>query len=151
MSEDSANYGRYEAAGGGVESPVGGRMMSTGDERTFSVLSHLSIFLNTVTGFLGPVAAFIIWLVYRERSGRVAFHALQSMWYQLAWLAVLTVGWAITGLLMVVLIGFLLVPAMAVLTVFPLVHSAYAAYRVARDGEYRYPWIANLIEDLGRV
>jgi len=120
--------------------------MGTQEERTWSVLAHLSIFLNLVTGFLGPVAALVIWLVYRDRSSRVAFQALQSMWYQVAWLVILFAGWAMTTLLMLVLIGFLLVPVMALITVVPFVHSAYAAYRVSRDGEYRYPLIADMIE-----
>jgi uncharacterized Tic20 family protein len=128
---------------------VGGQgavTMGTQEERTLSVLAHLSIFLNLVTGFLGPVAALVIWLVYRDRSSRVAFQALQSMWYQVAWLVILFAGWAITTLLMLVLIGFLLVPVMALITAFPFVHGAYAAYRVSRDGEYRYPLIADMIE-----
>ena len=120
--------------------------MGTQEESTWSVLAHLSIFLNLVTGFLGPVAALVIWLVYRDRSSRVASQALQSMWYQVAWLIILFVGWAMTTLLMLVLIGFLLVPVMALITVVPFVHGAYAAYRVSRDGEYRYPLIADLIE-----
>ena len=129
---------------------VGGRhgavTMGTQEERTWSVLAHLSIFLNLVTGFLGPVAALVIWLVYRDRSSRVAFQALQSMWYQVAWLVILFAGWAMTTLLMLVLIGFLLVPVMALITVVPFVHGAYAAYRVSKDGEYRYPLIADMIE-----
>ena len=120
--------------------------MGTQEERTWSVLAHLSIFLNLVTGFLGPVAALVIWLVYRDRSSRVAFQALQSMWYQVAWLVILFAGWAMTTLLMLVLIGFLLVPVMALITVVPFVHAAYAAYRVIKDGEYRYPLIADMIE-----
>ena len=120
--------------------------MGTQEERTWSVLAHLSIFLNLVTGFLGPVAALVIWLVYRDRSSRVAFQALQSMWYQVAWLVILFVGWTMTTLLMLVLIGFLLVPVMALITIVPFVHGAYAAYRVSRDGEYRYPLIADLID-----
>jgi uncharacterized Tic20 family protein len=120
--------------------------MGTQEERTWSVLAHLSIFLNLVTGFLGPVAALVIWLVYRDRSSRVAFQALQSMWYQVAWLVILFAGWAMTTLLMLVLIGFLLVPVMALITIVPFVHSAYAAYRVTKDGEYRYPLIADMIE-----
>jgi len=71
---------------------------------------------------------------------------LQSMWYQVAWLVILASGWAVTGLLMFVLIGFLLVPVMALITLVPFVHSAYAAYRVGTDGEYRYPLIADMIE-----
>ena len=120
--------------------------MSAQDERTWSALAHLSIFLNLVTGFLGPVAALVVWLVYRDRSSKVAFQALQSMWYQVAWLVVLVAGWTVTGILTIVLIGFLLMPAMALISVVPFVHVAYAAYRVNRDGEYRYPFIADMIE-----
>ena len=120
--------------------------MSAQDERTWSALAHLSIFLNLVTGFLGPVAALVVWLVYRDRSSKVAFQALQSMWYQVAWLIVLVAGWTVTGILTIVLIGFLLMPAMALISVVPFVHGAYTAYRVKRDGEYRYPFIADMIE-----
>jgi uncharacterized Tic20 family protein len=142
------NYGVVgdEVAGDGGAREQGSVTMETQEERTWSVLAHLSIFLNLVTGFLGPVAALVIWLVYRDRSSRVAFQALQSMWYQVAWLVILFVGWVMTTLLMLVLIGFLLVPVMALITVVPFVHGAYAAYRVSRDGEYRYPLIADLIE-----
>ena len=120
--------------------------MGAQDERTWSALAHLSIFLNLVTGFLGPVAALGVWLVYRDRSSKVAFQALQSMWYQVAWLVILVAGWTVTGILTIVLIGFLLMPAMALISIVPFVHGAYAAYRVNRDGEYRYPFIADMIE-----
>src|SRR5215213_11285625 len=85
------------------------RVIGAQEERTFSVLSHLSMFLNLITGFLGPVVALIIWLLYKDRSRKVAFHALESMWYQIAWIVILSVGWSITYILMIVLIGFLLV------------------------------------------
>ena len=121
--------------------------MSAQEEKTWSSLAHLSIFLNLITGFLGPVAALVIWLVYRDRSPKVAFHALQSMWYQVAWFVLLAAGWAVTGLLMLILIGFLLVPVMALLTLVPFVHATYAAYRVGQGTDYRYPFVADLIED----
>ena len=119
--------------------------MSAQDERTWSVLAHLSMFLNLFTGFLGPVAALVIWLVYRDRSEKVAFHALESMWYQIGWLVILAVGWTVTGLLTLVLIGLLLIPVMAVASVVPFVHADYAAYRVGEGDEYRYPVAADLV------
>jgi uncharacterized protein len=121
-------------------------LMGAQEERSWSVVAHLSIFLNLFTGFLGPVAALIIWLVYRDRSPMVAFNALQSMWYQVAWFVLLGVGWALTGLLSLILIGFLLIPAMAIATVVPFVHAAYAAYRVSKGDDYRYALIADLIQ-----
>src|ERR671912_2149404 len=153
MEAKDNNYGVVGEEGAGSESVgeelAGGRgsvTMGTQEERTFSVLAHLSIFLNLVTGFLGPVAALIMWLVYRDRSSRVASQALQSMWYQVAWIVILVAGWTLTTLLMLVLIGFLLVPVMALISLVPFVHSAYAAYRVSKDGGYRYPLIADMIE-----
>ena len=124
----------------------GSRVMSAQDERTWSVLAQLSMFLNLVTGFLGPVAALIIYLVYKDRSPRVAFHALQSMWYQIGWLVILAVGWILTTLLLVVLIGFLLIPVMIVVSVLPFVHAGYAAYKVSQGDDYRYPVAAGFVE-----
>ena len=120
--------------------------MGTREERTWSVLAHLSTFLNIFTLFLGPVAALIVWLVYKDRSPKVGFEALQSAAYQGAWLAILGIGWAITIALTFVLVGFLLIPAMLILTVVPFAHAGYAAYRVSKDGGYRYPIVADLIE-----
>jgi len=122
------------------------KTVSVQDERTWSILAHLSMFLNLVTGFLGPVAALVIWLIYRDRSQRIAFHALESMWYQIGWLIILAVGWTVTGLLTLVLIGFVLIPVMAVVSVVPFVHAGYAAYKVSKGENYRYPFAADLVE-----
>jgi uncharacterized Tic20 family protein len=137
MQTDQRNYG--------VVGSRGSTPMSAQDERTWSILAHLSMFLNLFTGFLGPVAPLIIWLVYKDRSQKVTFHALQSMWYQVGWLVILAVGWTLTGLLTMILIGFLLIPVMAVASVVPFVHAGYAAYRVSKGDDYRYPVAADLV------
>ncbi len=141
MQTEEQNYGVVREPG--TNQPA----MSAQEEKSWSILAHLSVFLNLFTGFLGPVAALGIWLVYRDRSPKVAFHALQSMWYQVAWLVLLGIGWAFTGLLMLILIGFLLVPVMALLTLVPFANAAYAAYKVSRGIDYYYPVVADLIED----
>lgn len=152
MQEEKQNYGTQgigetgHVAEGPANPAMGHAGVSLAEERTWSVVAHLSIFANLFTGFLGPVVALIIWLVYRDRSERVAFHALQSLWYQVAWLVVLSIGWVMTGVLTLVLIGFLLMPIMLVLTFVPFVHAAYAAYKVSRDEEYRYPLAADLVQ-----
>src|SRR5215212_6773215 len=125
--------------------------LGTPEERTWSALAHLSIFLNLFTGFLGPVVAFVIWMVYRGRSERVAFHAMRSLWYQVAWLVILTVGWTVTGILTLVLIGFLLVPVMVLLSLVPFVHAAYAAYKASWGVDYRYIWAADLLKGHHRL
>lgn len=141
MQTEEQNYGVVG------EHDANRAVMSAQEEKSWSVLAHLSVFLNLFTGFLGPIAALVIWLVYKDRSQKVAFHALQSMWYQVVWLVLLGIGWAFTGLLMLILIGFLLVPVMALLTLVPFANAAYAAYEVGRGSDYRYPFVADLLED----
>ena len=149
MTEERDNYGVDPELGrsGGGSGPGGSAttMMGSRDEDTWSAVAHLSIFLNLFTGFLGPVGALVIWAMYKDRSPRVAFHALQSLWYQVAWMVILVVGWTLTTFLMIVLVGFLLVPVMIVVSLVPFVHMAYAAYKVNQGVDYRYPWISDLV------
>jgi len=125
--------------------------MGSRDEYTWAALAHLSVFLNLVTGLLGPVAALVIWAVYKDRSPRISFHALQSLWYQVAWMVILAVGWTVTALLTVVLVGFLLIPVMIVVSFVPFFHMAYAAYRVYQGDDYRYPFVAGLVGGNRRI
>ena len=150
---EEQNYGRPPEPGDTTGGPTGGdpaggyRLgggMSPQDERTWSVLAHLSVLAGLVG--LMPLGALIIWLVYKDRSQRVRFHALQALWYQVAWLVILVVGWFVTFVLSLVVIGLLLVPVMLVASLAPFVHGCYAAYRVNQGEDYRYPFIADRID-----
>jgi uncharacterized protein len=136
MERESPNYGVQRERWPEPYGPIG--VMSARDERTWSALAHMSTFLNAFTGFLGPVAAFIIWLVHRDKSPTVASHALRSVFYQVAWLVAIAVGWTVTGLLMAVVVGFLLVPVMIVVTLAPFVQASYEAYRAYMGYGRRY-------------
>lgn len=131
------NYGLQREYDSRLETPALG-VMSIEDERMWSTLAHLSTFLNLFTGFLGPVVAFVIWLVYKDDSPTVAAHAMRSVFYQVAWLSAIFIGWTITVALMVVLIGFLLVPVMALVTLAPFIQASYEAYRAYMGGGRRY-------------
>jgi uncharacterized Tic20 family protein len=137
MKTDARNYGIQHEYGPQLEASRPG-VMSVEGERTWSVLAHLSTFLNLFTGFLGPVAAFVIWLVYKDDSPTVARHALRSIFYQVAWLTAIFIGWTVTFALMAILVGFLLVPVMAVVTLAPFVQASYEAYIAYRGGGRRY-------------
>ena len=58
----------------------------TQDERNMAMLAHL---LQIFTGFLGPL---VLFLVKREQSKFVAYHALQALVWQIAYSACLFVG-----------------------------------------------------------
>jgi uncharacterized Tic20 family protein len=121
--------------------------MSVQDERTWSIIAHLSVLLELVG--LMPFGALIVWLIYKDRSLKVRFHALQALWYQIAWIVIFIVYALITVVLSIVTLGLaaiVLVPLGFVLGIVPLAHGCYAAYKVSQGVEYRYPYIADRIE-----
>ena len=152
--QEEQNYGRSrepgDAMGGtggdpydGAGGPAGSTM-SPQDERTWSMVAHLSVLAGLVG--LMPLGALIIWLLYKDRSPRVGFHALQALWYQIAWLVILVVGWFVTFILSFIVIGLLLIPVMLLASLVPFVHGCYAAYKVNGGVDYRYPFIADRID-----
>jgi uncharacterized Tic20 family protein len=126
--------------------------MSAQDERTWSIIAHLSVLLALVG--LMPFGALLVWLLYKDRSRKVRFHALQALWYQIAWIVIFVVYVFVTVILSIVTLGIaaiLLVPLGFLLAIVPLAHGCYAAYKVNQGVEYRYPYIADRIEGPRRV
>ena len=120
------------------------RTMSPQDEQMWSILSHLSVLLAIVG--LMPFGALVIWLVFKDRSERVRFHALQALWYQIAWIVILVAYALLSTVLSLVLIGFFMFFLLPFLAFVPIIHGCYAAYQVSQGVEYRYPYIADRIE-----
>ena len=145
--QQEPNYGSHQEEPRLNRIPVGG--MSPQEERTWSVLAHLSVLVNLITAIGGPVAALVIWLVYKDKSRRVAFHALQSLWYQVAWIAILFVYFIVSFILTFVIIGIFMFFLMPLIALVPIVHQCYAAYKVSQGVDYRYPVIADMIDRRG--
>jgi uncharacterized Tic20 family protein len=143
--QQEPNYGSHQEEPRLNRIPVGGGM-SARDERTWSMLAHLSTLLNLITGIGGPIGALVVWLVYKDKSRRVAFHALQSLWYQVAWIAILFAYFVVSFVLTFVIIGIFMFFLMPLIALVPLVHQCYAAYRVNQGVDYRYPIIADMID-----
>jgi hypothetical protein len=125
--------------------------LGPGDERTWGMLAHLSVLLNLFTGFAGPIAAFIIYLVYKDRSRYVAYHSLQSALFQLIWWfgggVLIGVMWAIVGILSAVLIGIVLIPFALVgtflfglLPLGALIYGVIAGIQVNQGQDFKY-WL----------
>lgn len=117
------------------------------EERTWAMLAHLSVLLNLVTGFLGPVAAFIIYLTYKDRSRYVAYQSLQSLIMQLiVWVGgglLTAIVWAITIPLTMVLVGLCLLPFAILVSALPLaalVYGVIGAIQCNNGEDFRY-WL----------
>jgi hypothetical protein len=109
--------------------PVAPVPLSPSDERNWAMLAHLSVLLNLVTGFGGPIAAIIIYLIYKDRSRYVAYQSMQAFVFQLVWWVgggfLAGVAWTITGVLSAVLIGILCIPLAILISAMPLAALIY--------------------------
>lgn len=129
---------------GGPGAGASGDRMSAQDEKTWSIIAHLSV-LAALVGLM-PLGALIVWLIYKDRSPRVGFHALQALWYQIAWLVILVVYVVVSAVLSLVIIGIFMFFLLPLLALVPLIHGCYAAYKVNQGVDYRYPYIADRID-----
>ena len=118
----------------------------TSDEKTWAILAHVSILLAAVTvGLLGPVAAFVIWLIKKEESEYVAKQALQSLIYQIVVAVLSWIMWAAIILLSIAVIGICLIPLGILLDLAAIGYGCYAAYICSLGQEFRYPIIWEMI------
>ncbi|UCH60278.1 MAG: DUF4870 domain-containing protein [Anaerolineales bacterium] len=132
--------------------------LSPSDERTWAMLAHLSVLANLVTGFLGTLLALVIYLVYKDRSRYVGYHAIQSFVFQLIWWVaagtIAGIAWAISGALVVVVgLGCLLMPIALLITLIPiaaLVYGVIGAVQCSQGVDFRYwlvgDWVRGTLE-----
>ena len=119
----------------------------TSDEKTWAILAHVSILLGAVTaGLLGPVAAFVIWLVKKDESDYVAKQALQSLIYQIVVAVLSWIMWIVIGVLSLFVIGLCLIPIGLLINLAAVGYGCYAAYVCSLGQEFKYPLIWDMIK-----
>jgi uncharacterized Tic20 family protein len=122
------------------------------------MLAHLSVLANLITGFLGPVAALIIYLVYKDRSRYVAYQSLQAFVFQLVgWVGggvLVAVAWVLSGVLSAILIGLLCMPFACLLSALPLaalVYGVVGGVQCSQGQDFRYwligEWVRGTLRD----
>lgn len=102
------------------------------DEKNIAVITHLGGTLFSV------FPALIVWLLKKEDSPFVGEHAREALNFQIS----LLIGYVISSILMVILIGFLLA---GILWVANIVLCILAAIAASKGEEYRYPFTLRLI------
>ena len=129
------------------------------EDRTWSMLAHLSVLLNLVTGILGPVTAFIIYLVYKDRSKYIAYQSMQSFVQQLVcWVGaglVIAGMWIVTALLSIILVGLVCIPfslilslILAALPLVSLVYGVVGAVETSQGKDFRYLWVGDWVRSI---
>ncbi|MFQ5814000.1 MAG: DUF4870 domain-containing protein [Anaerolineae bacterium] len=118
----------------------------TSDEKTWAILAHVSILLGAITvGLLGPVAAFIIWLIKKDESDYVAKQALQSLIYQIVVAVLSWIMWIAIVVMSALVIGICCIPVGLLVDLAAIGYGCYAAYVCSLGQEFRYPIIWEMI------
>lgn len=105
------------------------------DDKLWAMLAHLAGLAGYLGGVLQYVAPLVIYLVYKDKSPFVAFHALQSLFFQLAVL----VAFVLAGIITFVTCG-IGAPLMVGIGVGALVYAIIAAIK-ANQGEWFEYWL----------
>jgi uncharacterized protein len=105
------------------------------DDKTMGMIAHLS---GIVTGFIGPL---VIWLINKDKTDKdwVITEAKEALNFQITVL----IAMMISGALTVVLIGLLMIPAVAIAA---LVLAIMAGLKANSGESYRYPLTIRLIK-----
>ena len=88
---------------------------------------------------LGPLGPLIIWLIKKDQSPFVNDQGKEALNFQL----MLLIGYIIGSVTMFVCVGFIIVPAVAIVSI---VFSIMAAIKANAGIAYRYPFNLRLIK-----
>ena len=125
------------------------------EARTWAMLAHLSVLLNIFSGFLGGVAAIVIYFIYKDRSRFVAYHAMQSFIFQsITWIGSGVIG----GFFILIgsIFGFLilpllcLIPGILIFMLIPIsvIYGIIGGVQVNNGEDFRYWQVGDWVRDI---
>lgn len=107
---------------------------ATSEEKTMSILAHI---LSIVPG-IGIIAPLVIYLVKKNESSFVAYHARESLNFQIT----VILMYIVSAILMIILVGILMMVAVGIVNVVLVI---IATIRASEGKWYRYPLSLRLV------
>ncbi|MDK3162345.1 DUF4870 domain-containing protein [Kamptonema cortianum] len=118
----------------------------TPQDKTLGMLCHLLAFCGLIIPFGNIIGPLVIWLVKKNESSFVDDQGKESLNFQITATIILTAAMILSGILTLILIGFLLIPLVGIAALAVLVFVVIASIK-ANDGvAYRYPWSIKFIK-----
>jgi uncharacterized Tic20 family protein len=111
----------------------------TPEERDWGMFCHLAVFAGFLIPFGNVIGPLIIWLMKKDQYPSVDFHGKEVLNFQLTVLIALLVSWVLVR----VLIGFLLLPAVAIAAT---VLTIIGIIKAGNGEHYRYPYSFKFIK-----
>ena len=112
------------------------------DERTWAMVGHLAalggLVIPSYGSIIGPL---IVWLVKREESAFVAYHAKQSMWFQI-FAAIIVTALALIGLCTCVTFPLAILAGLGAMA-----YAIYGAIQVSGGKDFEYYWVGPWVRE----
>lgn len=108
------------------------------EQRTWAMACHLSALTAIFSGFGMIIGPLVVWLIKKDEMPFVDEQGKEALNFQITML----IAMIISGILVIVLIGFLL---MAIVCLFDLIMVIVASIRAADGEHFRYPLTLRLI------
>ena len=112
---------------------------TSNDERTFSMLCHLSALSGLIIPFGHIIGPLVVWLLKKEEFPEVDRQGKAALNFQLS----LTIYSIIAGILVIFLVGFVLLGAIFLLG---LILTIIASVKSSNGERFEYPLSINLIK-----
>lgn len=111
----------------------------TAEERTWGMFCHLAALAGYVIPFGSIIGPLVVWLIKKDQMPFVNDQGKESLNFQIT----VVIAMIVSGVLMFVLIGFLLLAAVAIAD---LVFVIIAAIQANKGVAYRYPYTIRFIK-----
>ncbi len=110
------------------------------EERMWAMFGHLSALTGLFTGGIGNIVGpLIIWQVKKDTMPFAASEAKEALNFNISWLLWTLILVALAFILMIVFIGVLLIPVIAILGIAWVVFSIIGGLKANEGKPYRYP------------
>lgn len=107
--------------------------------KQFTVFMHVAQFATFIIPLAGYVLPFVMWFQYKDQNETIDEHGKNII----NWLISSLIYLAIAGILCVILVGFLLLPAVGIcMIVFPIL----GAIKANEDQAWKYPITINFLK-----
>jgi uncharacterized Tic20 family protein len=111
----------------------------TAEERQWGLIAHLSALAGLIIPFGNVLGPLVVWLIKKDQLSFAADQAKEALNFHIT----VALAGIVCAVLMLVFIGFLLLP---LLGLFALVFTIVAAVKVSNGEAYRYPFTLRLIK-----
>ena len=114
--------------------------------RTWCMLAHLSALAGLIFPMGNIIGPLVVWLLKRDQATEIDDQGKESVNFQISMFIYIAGLSVVAFILMFIVIGFLLIPVIAILCIIDLVFVISASIKANEGQLYRYPLTIRLVK-----